>query len=171
MINFSLMEGQVPLPWKNAVVRPLFKKLGADPTLMNFRPVSNLPFVAKAAEKAVITQLMDNCITNHLFPDNQSSYRKYHSIETALLEVHNGIFTDVDKQEITFLILIDLSAAFNTVNHCLLINILENDFGIAGAVRKWFESYLTERKQRIMVKQHLSDYSQLNSGVPLVSCL
>ena len=77
----------------------------------------------------------------------------------------------MDRQEITFLILIDLSAAFDTINHSLMIDILENDFGIAGVVKKWFESYLVSRQQRIMVKQHLSDYFQLESGLPQGSCL
>lgn len=149
----------------------MLKKSGIEPILKNYRRVSNLPFVAKATEKAVINQLMGYCTINHLLPDNQSSYRKYHSTETALVKVHNDILTSMDGQEITFLILIDLSAAFDTINHSLMIDILENDFGIAGVVKKWFESYLVSRQQRIMVKQHLSDYFQLESRLPQGSCL
>ena len=171
MLNLSLLEGHVPISWKNAVVKPMLKKSGIEPILKNYRPVSNLPFVAKATEKAVINQLMGYCTINRLLPDNQSSYRKYHSTETALVKVHNDILTSMDRQEITFLILLDLSAAFDTINHSLMIDILENDFGIAGVVKKWFESYLVSRRQRIMVKQHLSDYFQLESGLPQGSCL
>ena len=157
MLNFSLLEGHVPTSWKNAVVKPMLKKSGIEPILKNYRPVSNLPFVAKATEKAVINQFMDYCTINHLLlPDNQSSYRKYHSTETALVKVHNDILTSMDRQEITFLILLDLSAAFDTINHSLMIDILKNDFGIAGVVKKWFESYLVSRQQRILIKQHLS---------------
>jgi len=171
MLNLSLLEGHVPASWKNAVVKPMLKKSGIEPILKNYRPVSNLPFVAKAAEKAVINQLMNYCTINHLLPDNQSSYRKYHSTETALVKVHNDILTSMDRQEITFLILLDLSAAFDTINHSLMMDILENDFGIAGVVKTWFESYLVSRQQRIIVKQYTSDYFQLTSGVPQGSCL
>ena len=117
MINLSVSEGLVPAQWKNAVVRPLLKKPGLDPVLKNFRPVSNLAFVGKAAEKAVIEQLINHCTTHQLLPVNQSSYRKYHSTETALVKVHNDILTSMDNQEVTFLILLDLSAAFDTINH------------------------------------------------------
>ena len=170
MLNLSLLEGHVPISWKNGVVKPMLKKSGIEPILKNYRPVSNLPFVARATEKAVIN-LMGYCTINRPLPDNQSSYRKYHSTETALVKVHNDILASMDRQEITFLILIDLSAAFNTINRSLMIDILENDFGIAGVVKKWFESYLVSRQQRIMVKQHLSDYFQLESGLPQASCL
>ena len=114
---------------------------------------------------------MGYCTINRLLPDNQSSYRKYHSTETALVKVHNDILTSMDREEITFIILIDLSAALDTINHSLMIDILKNDFGIAGVVKKWFQSYLVSRQQRIMVKQHLSDYFQLESGLPQGSCL
>ena len=96
---------------ENAVVKPMLKKSGIDPILKNYRPVSNLPFVAKIAEKAVIDQLMEYCTTNHLLPDNQSSSRKHHSTETALVKVYNDIRASMDNQEITFFILLDLSAA------------------------------------------------------------
>lgn len=133
--------------------------------------MSNLPFVGKTAEKVVIDQLMKHCTTNHLLPVNQSSYRKYHSTETALVKVHNDILASMDKQEVTFLILLDLSAAFDTINHSLLMDILDHDFGITGTVKKWLASYLADRQQRIVVKDHLSDCFQLNSGVPQGSCL
>ena len=152
MINLSLSEGHVPAQWKNAVVRPLLKKSDLDPVLKNFRPVSNLAFVGKAAEKAVIEQLINHCTTHQLLPVNQSSYRKYHSNETALVKVHNDILTSMDNQEVTFLILLDLSAAFDTINHSLLMNIVENDFGITGLAKKWLASYLGNRQQRITIK-------------------
>ncbi|XP_068735261.1 uncharacterized protein [Montipora capricornis] len=137
MINLSLSEGLVPAQWKNAV---------------NFRPVSNLAFVGKTAEKAVIEQLINHCTTHQLLPVNQSSYHKYHSTETALVKVHNDILTSMDNQEVTFLILLDLSAAFDTINHSLLMNIVENDFGITGLAKKWLASYLGNRQQRITIK-------------------
>ena len=144
---------------------------GLDPVLKNFRPVSNLAFVGKAAEKAVIEQLINHCTTHQLLPVNQSSYRKYHSTETALVKVHNDILTSMDNQEVTFLILLGLSAAFDTINHSLLMNIVENDFGITGLAKKWLASYLGNRQQRITIKGCFSDYFHVNSGVPQGSCL
>ena len=150
LLKLSLLEGHVPAPWKNAVVKPMLKKSGIDPILKNYRPVSNLPFVAKIAEKAVIDQLMEYCTTNHLLPDNQSS------TETALVKVHNDIRLSMDNQEITVSILLDLSAAFNTINQILMMNIQENDFGMVGVrVKRWFKSFLDERQQRGMIKQHV----------------
>ena len=148
------------------MVKPMLKNSGIDPILKNYRPVSNLPFVAKNAQKADIDQLMAYCTTNHLLLDNQSSYRKHHSTGTALVKVHNDILASMDNQEITFLILLDLSAAFDKINHSLMINILENDFGVVGVVKRWFKSYLDKRQQRVMIKQPMSDYFQLNSRVP-----
>lgn len=171
LVNLSLGEGLVPKPWKTALVSPLLKKHGLDPTFKNFRPVSNLPFVAKSAEKAVIAQLFEHCTANCLLPENQSSYRKFHSTETALLKVQSDILTSMDKQEVTLLILLDLSAAFDTINHSILLDILEYDFGIVGLVKDWITSFLSERQQHVVVKTHKSDAFDLNSGVPQGSCL
>ena len=113
---------------------------------------------------------MEYCTTNHLLPDNQSSSKKHHSTETALVKVHNDIHASMDNQEITFFILLDLNAAFDTINQILMMNILGNDFGIVGVVKRWFKSFLDERQpQRVMIKQHMSDCFQLNSGVPQTS--
>ena len=89
-------------------------------------------------EKAVIDQLMEYCTSNHLLPinDNQSSSKKHHSTETALVKVHDDIRASMDNQEITFFILLDLSAAFDTINQILMMNILGNDFGIVGVVKR-----------------------------------
>ena len=112
---------------------------------------------------------MEYCTTNHLLPDNQSSSKKHHSTETALVKVHNDIRASMDNQEITFFILLDLSAAFDTINQILMMNILGNDLGIVGVVKRWFKSFLDERQQRVMIKQHMSVCFQLNSGVPQTS--
>ena len=90
--------------------------------LKNYRPVRNLPFVSKIAEKAVIDQLMEYCTINNLLPDNQSSCRKHHTTDTAPVKVHNNILASMDNQEVTFLILLNLSASFDTINHCLMMD-------------------------------------------------
>ena len=90
----------------------------------NFRPIRNLPFVAKSAEKATISQLSIHCVENAPFPECQSAYRKNHSTETALLKIQNDILLSMDRQEVTLLVLIDLSAAFDTIDHAILLETL-----------------------------------------------
>ena len=91
--------------------------------------------------------------------------------EMALLKVQSDILPNMDKHELTLLVLLDLSVAFDTVDHKFLINILESDFGICGDVLKWFRSYLTERVHRVIVNQQSSKTFHLNYGVPQGSCL
>jgi len=86
-----------------------------------------MPMVSKSAEKAVVGQLFRHCSDNAALPVHQSSYRQFYSTGTALLKVQSDILSNVDKQEVT-LVLLDLSAAFDTVDHNILINILESDF-------------------------------------------
>lgn len=171
LINQSLQEGIVPDTWKTALVVPLLKKAGLDATFNNYRPVSNLSFISKILEKAVATQLLAHCTNNAPLPVNQSSYRQYHSTETALLKVQSDILMNMDKQEITLLVMLDLSAAFDTVDHTLLTDILEKDFGVTDIAKSWLESYLSNRKQRIVIKDSVSDNFDLNCGVPQGSCL
>ena len=126
----------------------------------NFRPISNLPFVAKSAEKATISRLSIHCAENAPFPKHQSAYRKNHSTETALLKVQNDILLSMDRQEVTLLVLIDLSAAFDTIDHAILLETLEKDFGVTGNALKWLTSYLSKRRQTILIKDHESEVSQ-----------
>ncbi|CAB3988771.1 Hypothetical predicted protein, partial [Paramuricea clavata] len=77
----------------------------------------------------------------------------------------------MDQQEVTLLVLIDLSAAFDTIDHAILLETLEKDFGVTGNALKWLTSYLSERKQTILIKDHESEVFNLQSGVPQGSCL
>lgn len=105
---------------KSAIVKPLFKKPQLDPNdLKNYRPVSNLPFVSKVIERVVALQLNTHLEQNHLLDPLQSAYRRKHSTETALLRVH--IADAVDKGHCVILILHDLSAAFDTIDHAKLL--------------------------------------------------
>ena len=170
MINSSLTSGVIPENWKLALVIPLFKKLGLELIFNSFRPVSNLPFISKTAKKVVIPQVRDHCEANAPHPNNQSSYRQYHSTETALLKVQNDISLKMDKQEATLLILLDLSAAFDTIDHGTMLQILENDFGITGNALCWLSSFLVSRKQRVLVNGWQSRDFAVNTGVPQGSC-
>ena len=165
MVNLSLLRGYVPENWRTAVVIPLLKKPGLDLVYKNFRPVSNLPFISKVVEKAALQQLLVHCEKNAPLPKFQSGFRKYHSTETALLKVQNDILMSMDNKEVTLLVLLDLSAAFDTIEHSIL-NILQQDFGVVGTALNWFDSFLSGRKQRILASDKTSDDFNLNCGVP-----
>ena len=110
----------MPDDFKKAVITPLPKKPSALLEYTNYRPVSNLPFVSKVVERAVVDQFGAFCQENGLEEPMQSAYKKYHCTESALLKVHNDILMNMDKKRTTLLVLLDMSAAFDTVNDCLL---------------------------------------------------
>lgn len=171
MINLSLVDGVFADVWKCALVKPLLKKAGLDPLLSNYRPVSNLPYISKLTEKAVYNQLHLHMIDNSVYPEMQSSYRKGHSTETALLRVVNDILMKMNSQEVTLLVMLDLSAAFDTVNHDILIKRLHEELGIADSALSWFESYLHNRMQKVDIEGSISNPFDLGCGVPQGSCL
>ena len=102
----------------------------------NYRPVSNLQYVSKLTEKVVFNQVYDHMVSNAIFPTLQSSYRQFHSTETALIKVMNDILLKMNSQHVTMLILLDLSAAFDTVDHRLLLERLSDEVGIRGTALK-----------------------------------
>ncbi len=171
MVNTSLQTGIFPEEWKTALVIPLIKKLGLDVLFPNYRPVSNLAFVSKLTERAVVVQSTNHTAVNCPLPVCTSAYRTGHSTESALLKVQSDILTSMENQEVTLLVLIDLSAAFDTIDSAILLDVLESRFGISDTALKWFESYLTDRSQRVNIGGVLSDLFNLEYGVPQGSCL
>ena len=171
IINNSLESGIFPEKWKEAVVKPLLKKSGLDPIFKNLRPVSNLAYISKLAERAVFNQTYDHLVRSGLYPQLQSAYRQYHSTETALVKVANDILLNMNSQRVTLLVLLDLSAAFDTVDHEILLRRLTTSFGIRGKALEWFSSYLSGRSQRILFDGVTSDNFDLRFGVPQGSCL
>ena len=124
IINSSLQSGHFPEVWEKAIVTPLLKKCGSDSSnFKNLRPVSNLSYISKLTESAVADQIQSHLATNNLYPVFQSTYRKFHTTETALVKVHNGILTNMNKQHVTLLVLLDLSAAFDTADPSILFKI------------------------------------------------
>ena len=107
---------------KVALLRPLLKKPGLDVEDMNsFRPVSNLPFLSKVVERAMLDQLLPVLEENKITPKNQSAYRQFHSTETALCKIHNDLVNNACSGKASLLVLLDLSAAFDTVDHDVLL--------------------------------------------------
>ena len=130
IVNKSLMSGIFPQSQKTAYVRPLIKKPTLDKEIFkNYTPISNLKFLGKTIERIVSNRISDHISTFSLSDPYQSAYKQYHGTETALLRVNNDIFTAIDNGKITALILLDLSAAFDTVYHNILISRLHNYLG------------------------------------------
>ena len=117
MINLSLNSGEFADDWKCRLINPVLKKPGLNLLYKNYRPVSNLQYVSKLTEKVVFNQVYDYMVSNAIFPALQSSYRRFHSTETALIKVINDLLLKMNSQHVTMLILLDLSAAFDTVDH------------------------------------------------------
>jgi len=123
---------------KHAIVTPLLKKPGLDTADMgNYRPVSNLSFLSKLIERAVATQLNDYLVANDLLPRHQSAYRKGHSTETAMLRVWSDFLAAADRRHVTLFGLLDLSAAFDCVDHTILLQRLRSVFGLTDVVLQW----------------------------------
>ena len=120
--------------------------------LKNYRPVSNLAFLSKILEKIDLDQLRSHLETYKLSEILQSAYRAQHSTETALLEVMNDILTDCDSGNVSLLNLLDLSAAFDTIDHSILLQRFEITFGVSGTALEWFKSYLSNRHQAVVIK-------------------
>ena len=127
-----------------ALVSPLHKKPGLELLLKNNRPVSNLQYISKLTEKAVFQQMYSHMTINSLYPELQSSHRQRHSTETALLKVTNDILLNMNSQQATLMVLLDLSAAFDTVNHDILLERLDKVIGMRGVTLEWFRSYLSD---------------------------
>ena len=166
IVNLSLQHGYMPDTLKHAIINPLLKKLGLELLKANFRPVSNLAFLAKLIERAASSQIIDHMTTNDLTEIFQSAYCMYHSTETALVRVQNDILWELDNQNIVLLILLDLSAAFDTIDHAILLNRLSVRFGIKGTALQWFTSYLSNRTQSVKIERKYSSPQPLKFGIP-----
>ncbi len=172
IINTSLQTGNFPSTFKKAIIRPILKKSNLDPEEMkNYRPISNLHFISKILEKIVSNRIEDHLLTNDLHDPLQSAYRTAHSTETALLKVNNDILASLDKGQCTLLASLDLSAAFDTVDHAILITRLRNTYGIRNSALAWFESYLDNRQHQISINSSLSQTRTARYGVPQGSVL
>ena len=161
MINMSFESALFAEEWRQDLVLPTLKKCGLDIAYKNFRPVSNLPYVSKLSERAAADQLIDQ----------RSVYKKHHSTESALLKVKNEILLNIDAQKVTLLVLLDLSAAFDTVRHDILLDRLRSRLGVTEKGLNWFTSNLSHRAQRVAVNRGLLDTFPLAQGVPQGSCL
>jgi hypothetical protein len=154
--NFSLTTGIVPTLFKEAVIKPLIKKHNLDPEMLsNYRPVSNLLYLSKILERVVADQLKAYLDVNELHVKCQSAYRNGHSTETALLRVLNDLLSMIDGGDAALLVLLDLSVAFDTIDHDLLLDRLQNNLGLDSVVLSWFWFYSHDRLQRVLVDSQM----------------
>ena len=170
-MNYSLSSGCFASSSKKACITPLLKKPTLDPlTFQNYRPVSLLPFLSKTIEHAASNQLSTFFSQNNLLDPHQSGFRPGHSTETALLAVKESLQPAQAASLSSLLILLDLSAAFDTVNHSILLSSLAAT-GICGMALDWNKSYLSGRSSQVTWVGNVSTPRPLITGVPQGSVL
>ena len=167
IVNLSITTGVFPSAFKKALVTPILKKTSLDQNeLNNYRPVSKLSFVSKIAEKVVAVRFSNHLSDNGLYGQMQSACRPHHSTETALIKVCNDLLCSLDERKAVILVLLDMSAAFDTIDHGIMLSRLRDRFGISGTALKWFESYMDNRSQNIQVRDTISEEQAVAFGVP-----
>ena len=173
IVKTSLQSSCFPSQLKSAIVTPILKKPELDPDdLKSYRPISNLSFVSKLIEKCVHKDLVEYVESHDLFSEYQSGYRKHHSCDTAITRIHNDVLYGDGKQSHQgLLVLLDLSSAFDTLNHELLLNTLREMYGFKGVVLEWLHSYLSGRSFKVKVNKTLSGECYISIGVPQGSIL
>ena len=172
LINICLLESTFPSCFKTAIIKPLIKKhsLPKD-DLSSYRPISNLNFISKLLERIIYNRLQAHLSSFPSIAAFQSAYRKYHSVETALLRIQNDLLLGIENRHVTALVLLDLSAAFDTIDHNILLTRLASVFGICGSAIDTLASYISNRSQFVKIDSHSSDAATLSSGVPQGSVL
>ena len=170
IVNASLNNGEFSTKWKTGVVISLIKKVSLQLIKSNFRPVSNLAFISKIVEQAMLLQLSQHCQDFNLQPDYQSAYRPDYSCETAVLKISNDKLCAFERNSMMALVAIDLSAAFDTVDHTILLKVLNAKYGIDRQALKWFDSYLKGRSFKVVIDNKYSKPHSLNVSVPQGCC-
>ena len=167
IINKSFQTGIFPDSLKDAIVHPLIKDCKLDPDILkNYRPITNLKFIGKTVERAAVSQIQQYICDNNIQSSIQSAYRPFHSCETAVLRVSNDIYVSLDTGDEVILILLDFSSAFDTLKHDVLLHRLKGRFGIKGLAYQWFETYLKNRQQKVVVNGVESSIHTPGIGVP-----
>ena len=133
---------------KEAIISPRIKKSNLDlQELSNYRPVSNLSIFSKLLERLVVKRLVVHIEANNLLLSKQSAYRKYHSTETALLRLASEVIRASESGNLSLLSLLDINAAFDMVNHSILLQKLTRTYGVNGVTLEWLKSYVRDRHQ------------------------
>mgnify|MGYP000297251403 CR=1 FL=1 len=169
IINQSITTGIFPENMKIAKVTPLFKK-GDVHMFENYRLISLLPSFSKIIEKVLFNHLNEYFKSNQLFYNHQYGFRELHSTELATLEFVDRILNIMDKGDVPLSIFMDLSKAFDTLNHKILIHKLSY-YGVTGMALNLLNNYLTNRKQYVEFEEFKSTLANIQTGVPQGSIL
>ena len=169
LVNLSISSGIFPSLWKNAKVIPLHKK---DETIYpkNYRPVALLPIASKILERAIFLQLVGYLENSNLLHPSHHGFRSKHNTSTALLQMIDVWLEALEDEEISAVVMLDMSAAFDVVDHGILLAKLKL-FGLDNDAVSWFHSYLSCRTQQVFIDGSFSDTQKLEAGVPQGSIL
>ena len=166
LVNLSLSQGLMD-GLKDSVITPILKKAGLDPeVLKNYRPVCNTLFLSKIIERVALAQMNEHMDTINAHTVNQSGYKAKHSCETLLLRVSNDILINLDIANYIIKLLLDLSAAFDTVDHDGLLDLLWFELGFRGEVFRWCAEFLCDRRQAVDIDGQRSSFTENKYGVP-----
>ena len=169
IINKSLQTGKIPKAWKLAKIVPIYKSKQKN-LMCNYRPISLLPTLSKVLEKVVHNRLYTFCMKQNVLYENQFGFRKGHSTEHAILNFVAKVVNAMDNKKLTMAIFLDLSKAFDTIDHNILLAKLHH-YGIRGLALEWFRNYLNDRTQYVSYKDSKSELMNLTCGVPQGSVL
>ena len=169
IFNASLTSGVFPSAWKMAEITPIPKE-GDHEQANNNRPISLLPMLSKVCEKVVLNQVVSYLDINKRLSTEQSGNKKYHWTETSLIETTDTFLHAIDKKEVTAAVLLDMSKAFDSLDHKILMLKLQ-DVGMSPGALNWFSSYLSNRQQVVRINSALSGKLTAHSGVPQGSIL
>ena len=161
LTSLSIDQGIFSSRFKLAQVTPLLKKAGLDKSSPSSnRPISNLNNISKLLERLILIRIRDHISFSSTFNPFQSAYRKYYSTEAALLLALDNVYRSINQGSSTLLVSLDFSAAFDTLDHDILLNRLHTSFGISGPVFDWFHSNLSPRNQFVRIQSALSATTQ-----------
>ena len=167
LIYLSLSAGTFPTQFKHAVFTPLLKKPSLPKNdLASYRPISNLNFISKVLERVLYSRLCNHLDSFPSLSPFQSAYRKFYSTETALTRIHNDLTLAMNRRQVSALVLLDLSAAFDTIiiDHSILLSRLNSCFGISNTAHSLLASYLFQHSQSVSIDNTFSPNLPLLRG-------
>ena len=172
LFNRCLTDGAFPQSWKVTRMKPVPKRGCTSPDEpSSYRPIAQVPVLAKILEKAVANQLWEHIDFHNLLPCHQSAYRRSHSTETALLKIVSDLLMSMDSGRVSLAASLDLTAAFDSIDHDILLLRLHRSFGISGVAFEWINSYLQSRYVSVIHNNIYSSSRPFNCGVPQGSVL
>ena len=169
MFNESILTGTFPSIFKTSRIRPVFKR-GDNRSLGNYRPLSITPFISKLFERLMYVRINNFLSKYELLCPHQFGFRANHSTSDVILEYLNNVYESLNSGRKMITVFIDLSKAFDTVNHLILVKKLEV-YGIRGIALRWFESYLNGRSHFVAIGRTKSGNLTTNIGIPQGSVL